>query len=299
MNGKVVLGRLLPAIAIALSMNGLARSTAYGDDGAVDLIGRGGTFTVIERDGATREVSESSLAVQDGKRASSGSLDEVPVAETNEGQTPSEASEESAPSEKPVPEGEDSGAKVGEKQVSPEAKALEEPKEETPEEKAARQADVRSIRAMLDQGGAYFYDKDNKPLSYQQVNAMIREGDVENIRAQGLHLSSWSPSLDEVKKEEGKKTTSAASSYGASTAPGTKKSVHEIVAEGKPFQETVKDNKPFDPKAYSAGTPEDGRISPLAVPEDRRPLREVLSKDDRRPFDPKGDYTKNYLPDTK
>ena len=292
MSGRTVFGRTCLAIAIPLCMNGLTVCVALGDDGAVDLIGRGGTFTVVERNGATRHVSESSLAVQDGKRRSYVNLDEAPTAETKEAQAPSETAEDTAPGEEqPAAEGEEATAGVGEKQASPQATALDEPKEETPEEKAAREADIRSVRAMLDEGGAYFYDKDNKPLSYQQVSAMIREGDVENIRAQGLHLSSWSPSLNDVKKDA--KKTSAASPGGAAP-PATKKSVHEIVAEGKPFQDTVKDNKPFDPKAYSAGVPKNGEVSPLAVPEDRRPYREVLSEDQRAPFDPNRDYTENY-----
>jgi hypothetical protein len=271
-------------------MNGLTLYAALGDAAAVDLIGRGKSFTVIERDGASYEVPESSLSVQGSSRRAVAAPKETPkTAASNEEQESAEPGDETALDAQPP-------AGAGETPVPPEAKLPDKPKEETPEEKAARQADIKAVRALLDQGGAYFYDENDKPLSYEQVNTMIQEGDIEKLRAQGLHLSAWSPSLNEVTKEGAKGSTSI---YGSEASRAQKKSVHEIVAEGKPFKETVKDNKPFDVKAYSAGVPKDGEISPLAVPEERRPLREVLAEDKREPFDPNRDYTENYLPDTK
>jgi hypothetical protein len=275
-------GRYVLAIAFCMSI--LAPAVVSAEDAAVDLIGRGGKFTVIERNGTVSEVPESALSVQNGRSRSYGNLEKIPsdtpaTADTEDSDIPATVDNEEPGSESDTP-------------ATPELTKGDEPVEETPEEKAAREADARAVRAMLDQGGAYFYDENNNPLSYQQVSTMIRAGDVENIRAQGLHLSTWAPSLNEVKENEN--TAAPQTSYGGSTAPGTKKSVHEIVAEGKPFQETVKDDPPFDPKKYSASVPEDGVPSPLAIPEERRPFREVLQEDQRKPFDPNKDYTKNY-----
>jgi hypothetical protein len=263
-------------------MSILAPAFVSAEDAAVDLIGRGGKFTVIERNGTVSEVPESALSVQDGKSRSYGNLETVPseasaAADAEDSTVPATADSEEPGSESDTPK-------------TPELEQGDEPVEETPEEKAAREADARAVRAMLDQGGAYFYDENNNPLSYQQVSAMIRAGDVENIRAQGLHLSSWSSSSSEGEKEFYPSETS----YGGSTSPGTKKSVHDVAAEGRPFRETVKDDPPFDPKSYSAGVPEDGVPSPLAIPEERRPFREVLEEDQRKPFDPNKDYTENY-----
>ncbi|GMV93648.1 MAG: hypothetical protein AMXMBFR82_34260 [Candidatus Hydrogenedentota bacterium] len=295
MSGRPVTQQTLYLSALLRVIFAAATVPAWGDGAAVDLIGRGNTFTVVERNGGVQEIDESALSVQDGKSRSYGKLESATPGETSsEPATEEPATEdaESAESPEQVPAaGEETATPEGE--TAPETAApASEPAEETPEEKAAREEDVRAVRAMLDQGGAYFYDENNNPLSYQQVSAMIREGDVENIRAQGLHLSSWKPTVNELK--DAPQTGASASAYGGGTAPGTKKSVHEIVAEGKPFQETVKDDPKFDPKKYSAGTPENGEVSPLAVPEERRPFREVLQEDQRQPFDPKKDYTENY-----
>lgn len=284
MSQNMLLKRGQRVLAIAFCMSILAPAIVSAEDAAVDLIGRGGKFTVIERNGAVSEVPESALSVQDGRSRSYGNLEKV----TSDAAATTDAEDSTVPA---TVDSEEPGLE-SDTPATPEQTQGEEPVEETPEEKAAREADARAVRAMLDQGGAYFYDENNKPLSYQQVSAMIRAGDVENIRAQGLHLSTWAPSVNEVKGTEN--NTAPQTSYGGSTAPGTKKSVHEVVAEGKPFQETVKDDPPFDPKKYSAGTPENGEVSPLAVPEERRPFREVLQEDQRKPFDPNKDYTENY-----
>lgn len=307
MGGSVSIKPFLYLSAVAVVAGVTAPSVARGDD-AVDLIGRGGTFTVVERNGAVQEINESTLSVQDGKSRGYGKLENKPesqpveqpaVAESGTAETPptSESAEgagpTSPPSDTPTLPGAEPAAPEGKVPTTVDEKpAADVPVEETAEQKAAREEDVRAVRAMLDQGGAYFYDENNKPLSYQQVSAMIREGKVENIRAQGLHLSSWSPSLNDLKDVPKQGVSEPA--YGGSTAAGTKKSVHEIVAEGKPFQETVKGDPKFDPKKYSAGTPENGEVSPLAVPSDRRPFREVLQDDERKPFNPKQDYTENY-----
>ncbi len=295
MRGSRTIHQTLYLTALLGVVVALTPHSAWGDGAAVDLIGRGNTFTVVERNGGVQEIDESALSVQDGKSRSYGKLESATSAETTDEPATEESAAEDAetvdsPEQAPAA-GEDTG--TPENETAPETAApASEPTEETPEEKAAREEDVRAVRAMLDQGGAYFYDENNNPLSYQQVSAMIREGDVENIRAQGLHLSSWKPTVNELKDTP--QTGASASAYGGGTAPGTKKSVHEIVAEGKPFQETVKGDPKFDPKKYSAGTPENGEVSPLAVPEERRPFREVLKEDQRQPFDPKQDYTENY-----
>ncbi len=290
MSGRFLVGQSCLVVAISFIASSLIPIPAFGDDGAIDLIGRGKTFTVVERDGDVREVPEASLTVQDGTHRSYVDLDKVPTAEDEGGET-AEAAEGATQAEEPAGEEGKVAPDGTEPAGEPAAKPAEEPKQETPEEKAAREKDVRALRAMIEQGGAYFYDENNKPLSYQQVSAMVREGNVEDIHAEGLHLSSWSSSLGKLEKD-GKKTSASSSKSAASETP--KRSVHENVAEGEPFRKSVQDNKPFDVKQYNSGTPEDGQISPLAVPEDRRPFREVLKEDKREPFNPKDDYTKNY-----
>jgi len=67
------------------------------------------------------------------------------------------------------------------------------PKEETPEEKAVRAADVEALRAMRKQGGAYFYTEDNKPVPFDEIDRRIETGEVEGLKAIGLHLEDWKP----------------------------------------------------------------------------------------------------------
>ncbi len=281
-------GRLL---CLFLSPCLLSSVSAFADEATVDLVGRNGKFHIIENDRVIEDIPESALAVQDGKHRSYFNIPSASDASDA-------AAEEGAPGGDEVAgPGEVTPSAVDEKTGQPAPKRADKPKNkrETPEEKAARETDTRVLRALMQQGGAYFYDTENNPLSYEAVNALIQEGRVDEIRGTGLHLGTWSSKLAEVKKEESKKSsTQAGPTTAAFTGTSNRRSIHEVARTGKPFQETVRDNKAFDVKAYSNGTPVDGKISPLAVPQERRPFKEVLKEDPRQPFDPKRDSSPQY-----
>lgn len=269
--------------ALLLTSCLLASLVALAGEATVDIIGRDGNFQIIERNGTVLDIPESSLAVQDGKRRS---YVDIPATPEDSEKT---VEEEAPGSEEPVPTGEETSTPTeeGAKESPPGLSAKSEKEEETPEEKAAREADTRSLRALMQEGGAYFYDANHNPLSYEDVDKLIQEGKVDEIRGTGLHLGTWNSQLGDVRKMEGKTRSKPTIISGGGTAMSEKGSVHQIVGQGKPFRETVRENKPFDVKAYSAGTPKNGKISPLAVPEERRPFKEVLKEQQQEPFDPK------------
>ncbi|MCC6695817.1 MAG: hypothetical protein IT365_09320 [Candidatus Hydrogenedentes bacterium] len=296
--------RLVLAVAFLL-----VPTLVWAGEAAVDLVGRNGKFQVKDRTGNVQDISESSLRVNADTRqqASPPSKKAAKAEAPAEGAAPP-AGEAGAAAPEGVgetgstpaagtPEGEPTGVagqtdstKPGPEGAKPEATvpAEEKPKEETPEEKAARAADIRAVRAMLQQGGAYFYGKDKKPLTNEQVEQFLRAGKLDEIQATGLHLESWSSEAKALKDKNAGKAAARKSVYttGSASDPD-RRTVHEVVADGKPLRDTVKDNKPFDPKAYNSGVPEDGQPSPLAIPEERRPFSEVTK--DNKPFDPKRD----------
>ena len=304
--------------AIRLALAGglcMVPTLAWAGEAAVDLVGRNGKFQVKDRSGRVQDISESSLRVNADPRESLAApvkKDTVTDAPTEgatpptaEGATPPEGEAGTATPEgvgetattpgegavegQPPVAGEEDSAKPMKEGVTPKTAVpvAAKPKKETPEEKAARIADTRAIRAMMQQGGAYFYGKDRKPLTNEQVELLILQGKLDEIQATGLYLDSWTPESKALKDKTDKVAATKKPVYttGSATDPD-RRSVHEAIADGKPFRDTVKDNKPFDVKAYNSGVP-DGEPSPLAIPEERRPFSEVTK--DNLPYDPKRD----------
>lgn len=135
----------------------------------VDLVGRNGQFTV--KDGnAVEQVNPTSLKLP---REQTATAPRAVITDTT-----SDAAETAAPPSK--------------KPAAP-PKAAPAPQEETPEEKAKRAADVETLRQMRKQGGAYFYTEDNKPIPFDEVDRRIATGEVEGMKAIGLHLQEWTP----------------------------------------------------------------------------------------------------------
>ena len=62
-----------------------------------------------------------------------------------------------------------------------------------------RQADIQRIRELQHQG-AYFYTTDDKPLTPDDVEKRIEEGDLSGIKTVDIYLEEWttaSPPKDE------------------------------------------------------------------------------------------------------
>ena len=146
-----------------------AVANAQPSSSATDLVGRNGQFTVKDKSGKVETVDTKQLNLR---------KELLPSA--------SRAVIEDASSEETGKDGEAAKSST----AKPDATA---PKAETPEEKAIRAADVETLRAMRKEGGAYFYTEDNKPVPFDEVDRRISTGEVEGLKAIGLHLQDWKP----------------------------------------------------------------------------------------------------------
>jgi len=158
---------LWAALVVALA---LLPAAADDTSGAVDIVGRNGEFTVKDKSGKSQSVGQKDLRLQ---------KELMPSAQRS----------------KPVDSGEgDATEPAPTKQAAkPKPPATPTVKPETEEEKAIRAADVEALRSMRNQGGAYFYTQDNQPVSFEEIDRRIATGEVEGLKAVGLHLQEWEP----------------------------------------------------------------------------------------------------------
>lgn len=160
-------------LAIATGLASMACAAHAGDTAASTLVGRNGQFTVTEKTGKSEIVDSKQLNLKKEL------LPSTPRSVITGAESATELGEKKttpAPGAKTAPNGQPSA-----------------PKEETPEEKAMRAADVEALRAMRKQGGAYFYTEDNKPVPFDEIDRRIASGEVEGLKAIGLHLEDWKP----------------------------------------------------------------------------------------------------------
>lgn len=167
----------LPATMLFVSAScALALLSASARAQVTDLVGRNGQFTVKDSTGKVETVKSNDLGMQKELMPSAprGAITDA------EGETDGKD--------------ENTGTKTSDakSKTADTAKAAE-PKEETPEQKAIRAADVEDLRALRKLGGAYFYTEDNQPVSYEEVDRRIASGEVEGLKVVGLHLQDWKP----------------------------------------------------------------------------------------------------------
>ena len=153
-----------------------AAAHAQGADAATDLVGRNGQFIVKTKGGTVETADTKQLSLQ------KDSIPSAPRAVVSDAGGAETDSSEKSPPEAPRPK---AGTASNTKTAAP--------KEETPEEKAIRAVDVEELRAMRKQGGAYFYTEDDKPVSFEEIDRRIAAGEVEGLKAVGLHLEDWKP----------------------------------------------------------------------------------------------------------
>jgi len=180
---------------------------------ATDLIGRNGEFTVKDSKGAVETVDSKQLEMQKELMLSAP---RALITDASDGSAPASDKKDGKPAAK----------KTAAAAPKPAA-----PRPETPEEKATRAADVETLRAMRKEGGAYFYTEDNQPVPFDEIDRRIESGEVEGLKAVGLHLQEWKP---ETKKKASSTTGgSAASAPAASTASATSDSATSTKATKK------------------------------------------------------------------
>lgn len=172
--------------------------------GVITLIGRGHEAEIIDKNGAAHPVEKKDLVFLNigAGAARSGKAPAQQPAETVEGgEVPGQEGQEtadaaSAPSEADNPK--------GEKQAEPppaRGKAAKKPPAENADhadkkgdEKAfaeeVKKADIERLRRFQGRG-AWFYDKDNQPLSAEELNKRIEAGDVGGIKATDVYFQEY------------------------------------------------------------------------------------------------------------
>ncbi|MBM3289551.1 MAG: hypothetical protein FJY92_05320 [Candidatus Hydrogenedentes bacterium] len=177
-------------------------AAAQAQAGATDLMGRNGQFTVKDATGKIETVDTKKLDLQ---RELLPSAPRAAITDSDDNTNVDQPGEKKAPA-KP-------GAAADEQSTAP--------KDETPEEKAARAEDVEALRAMRKQGGAYFYTEDDKPVPFDEIDRRIETGEVEGLKAVGLHLEEWKPKTKS--KESAAQESGPAPNPAPASAPKDKK----------------------------------------------------------------------------
>ena len=180
--------------AVTIAMIAIVSHAGYAH--ATDLVGRNGTFTITEKNGATETVDSKSLSMP---------KELLPSAPRASAATASNLTKGTDKPGAPPPTG---------KTVAVPKPAA--PKEETPEEKATRAKDVETLRELRKLGGAYFYTTDNKPVSNEEIDRRIESGEVEGLKVIGLQLQDWQP---ETKSKDAPAVDSATASAPQNTTP--------------------------------------------------------------------------------
>ena len=150
------------------------------DDAGVTIVGRGGAAREVGKGGVVREIPKSQLQFRNLSRGA--------------GQAPRVAP---PPPDKPATkkdgqQAEAAPAKPAVKELSPEAKARVE---------AARQANIDQINKVRQLGG-WIYDKNDKPLSKEELDRRIKSGDLDDIKTIDIYQEqSKTVSAEDAAKE--------------------------------------------------------------------------------------------------
>lgn len=179
----------------------------------VSIVGRNGKFEIIEPDGSASKIRTDNLKLLEVKRAAPAAPEPDTEASATNRSPEKPAADDASPEAGGQNDSTGSTPGAAPESSSDSAGSGQTPKEETPEEKAIRAKDVSDLRMWRQLGGAYFYDKDNKPISFDEVDRRIATGEVEGMRVIGLQLQDWTPqtkSDDQVAAGEAERPKSAA-----------------------------------------------------------------------------------------
>lgn len=166
---------LLSCLAVAVLV-GWFEAYAQNDTGAIDLVGRNGQFVVKDTNGSVQQI--------DGRDLELNRLVSPPPSRTPEVPAARSADVSGQKGEVDNPASTDSKDSGGAEDAADTAKAAQ----EAAKKAAIRAEDVEMIRKLYNQGGAYFYTKENKPISNEEIVRRMETGDVAEIKVIGLHL---------------------------------------------------------------------------------------------------------------
>ncbi len=152
-------------------------------DAEVTIVGRGGVAHEVGKDGAVREIPKSQLQF---RNQSHGAAQVPRVAPPPP---------DKAATKKDGQQAEAAPAKPAVKEISPEAKARVE---------AAKQANTDQINQVRQQGG-WIYDKNDKPLSNEELDRRIKSGELDDIKTIDIYQQqSKTISAEDAAKEPSK-----------------------------------------------------------------------------------------------
>ena len=218
--GLFILSGTIVGIACALtSLTAYAQSATKSE--GTTFVGRGGKVTITDKHGAQvveggklrpvnriTTVTPAPAAPAEGETAAST---EAKPAET----TPTEATKPEGESKEPP---KDTSAKPGDQKktdseaatatVSPEEakkKAAVKAAEQAAKD-ARKQKDIERLRN-IQQTGGWFYTKDGKAISNDELNERIKKGKVEDIKATDIYEEQYSTDSSKDASDDKKKTT--------------------------------------------------------------------------------------------
>ena len=210
------------------------------------LVGRGNKVEVIRKDGVVEKIPKQNLAIlnrasvpaRPAPATKAAQKLESPPVET--GDKPTEETgktdQESAKSEgeaesdqkKPATGAADkqSAAKPpgkrdqSAKEAAAEAKRSDEAKQATEEKaEAIKKSNIEEIRKLQWQG-AWFYDNKGKPISQEELDKRVEEGNLSDIKAKDIYLREWKME-PEKPGEDKQESPSSGTSNQENPAPAT------------------------------------------------------------------------------
>jgi len=211
--------RLLCVIAAFLC---LAGGAAFAQQQKVEtFVGRGNEVKVIQEDGTVEEVGKGGLVILNRSNAAgraAPSAKEVqkpriaPAENGNKSKEGAKPAEETKADQKTAGEGaadEQSASKPpGKRGQSPKDTEAAEAKRKADDEQAAkeraeaiRESNIDEIRKLQWQG-AWFYDKNGKPVSQEDLDKRVQAGDVSDIQARDIYLQEWKMEPDKPPAEK-------------------------------------------------------------------------------------------------
>ena len=207
-------------VTVAFFVFGAGVVSAFADE-AVTIVIRKGKAKIVAPDGTEKDVPESDMTFRNKTNATPNaakpSKPKAKVVEPATDETPEtpadEAGTESAPDGEKTPETAESTGKSdpatgpavdenkdttpakGEKPTVAAAKPVK--KEKSKAQVEAEKKATDDIARMRATGGAYFFDKNDKPLTGDEVDQMIKEGKIGELKATTLHQETWEPKIPE------------------------------------------------------------------------------------------------------
>jgi outer membrane biosynthesis protein TonB len=196
-------------IATAVMLGGLAafaqeKQPPANEKASISIVGKKGEAKVIEKNGTVEEASKQDLLFLNRSKASSRPAKAEPKPEKTAEEQAKAGEKKDSDQQKPAAEGTkpDDQKKPAQPPGARDKAVKKEVKKEVDEQvvEAKRKVDTEVLRQLRRQG-AWFYDKDGKPISGEDLDKRVESGDVGGIKATDIYMRQWSAE-SEAKEEK-------------------------------------------------------------------------------------------------